>query len=61
MIFLKFLENVLIEKKQRLNTHTVLNFRGDYLKNRCYRLLKRRWLKIKKRRLMNLVAKDFNQ
>lgn len=60
MIFLKFLENVLIKKKQRLNTQTILDFRGEYLKSRLFRVFKRRWLKIKKRRLMNLVAKDFN-
>jgi hypothetical protein len=58
--FLRLLENVLASKKRRIVAATVIDFRNQNLASKCLRILKRRWLKQKKRRLMNQVAKDFS-
>jgi hypothetical protein len=38
----------------------VFEFRTENLCTKAFKILKRRWLKQKKRRLLNLVAKDFS-
>ena len=44
----------------RLVDATVWDFRHNILGQKAFRVLKRRWLKKKKHRLMNRVAKDFS-
>lgn len=58
--FLKLLENVLRSKQERLVDATVCDFRRNVLCQKALRVLKRKWLKKKKHRLMNRVAQDFS-
>jgi hypothetical protein len=44
----------------RLVDATVWDFRHNVLCQKALRVMKRRWLKKKKNRLLNMVAKDFS-
>lgn len=59
MVFLSFLENILIEKKRRIIESTVRDFKDHTLMGRGFRGLKRLWAKTSKENLLNKVAKDF--
>ena len=60
MVFLKLLENILIQKKNKIIESTVNDFRQHYIMAKSYKALKRVWLRKTKNRLMRRVAKDFN-
>ena len=60
LTFLKLLENVLKAKQVRLVDVTVWDIRRNVLCQKALRVMKRLWLKKKKHRLMNRVAKDFS-
>ena len=59
IVFLKFLENILIEKKSRIIESTVRDFREHTLMGRGFRGLKRLWARNSRETLLNKVAKDF--
>ena len=59
LIFLKLLENILIEKKSRIIETTVNDFRRHTLMGKAYRSLKYIWSNNNREQLMNKVAKDF--
>ena len=60
IVFLRLLENLLVSKRERLVCKQVYEFRASKIASKAFKLLKRRWLKRKKRRLLNLVARDFS-
>ena len=61
IVFLKFLENILIEKKKRIIESTVRDFREHTLMGRGFRGLKRLWARNSRETLLNKVARDFYQ
>ncbi len=60
LCYLTLLENVVAHRNRRLVDETVRQFRGHKLCDKVMRVLKRRWLKRKRDRLMLQVAEDFN-
>ena len=60
-MFLKLLENLLRAKKEILLRKSTIEFKAQKLTSKAFRLLKRKWLKRKKRRLVNMVARDFSE
>jgi hypothetical protein len=58
--YLKLLENVVACRNHRLVRETVRQFRGHKLCDKVMRVLKRRWLKRKRDKLMWQVAEDFS-
>ena len=61
IVFLKFLENILIEKKKRIIESTIRDFREHTLMGRGFRGLKRLWARNSRETLLNKVARDFYQ
>ena len=58
--YLRLIENAMVNKKQRMIEEAAWQFRRDRLSDKIMRILKRRWLKRKRDRLMMQVADDFN-
>ncbi|CDW91595.1 UNKNOWN [Stylonychia lemnae] len=59
VVFLKFLENILIEKKSRIIDQTINDFRRHTLMGKAFGGLRQRWSENNREQLMNKVAKDF--
>ena len=58
--YLRLIENAMVNKKQRMIEEAAWHFRRERLSDKVMRILKRRWLKRKRDRLMMQVADDFN-
>ena len=58
--YLRLIENAMVVKKQRMIEEAAWQFRRERLSDKVMRILKRRWLKRKRDRLMMQVADDFN-
>lgn len=58
-VFLKLIENSLIEKKKAMVDATVSDFRMHNLMEKAFIGLKQRWLKKSRAKLMRMVAKEF--
>jgi hypothetical protein len=58
--YLRLIENAMVNKKQRMIEEAAWQFRRERLSDKVMRILKRRWLKRKRDRLMMQVADDFN-
>lgn len=59
LVFLRLLENILIEKKKRIVESTITDFKRHCLMEKGFRGLRRLWHRQSKMRLLNMVAKEF--
>jgi hypothetical protein len=59
IVFLKFLENILLQKKMRIIESTVTDIRLHNLMDKGFRGMKRLWGKTSRYKLMKRVAKEF--